>query len=69
VEDDSGREDVALGFDVLALVELDDLGRHVAGRAASEEEVLVDVCKGGEAVVDDNWRHEAARPKHDVLGL
>lgn len=40
---------------MLALVELDDFWRHVAGRAASEEEVLVDVSKGGKAVVDDNW--------------
>lgn len=69
MEDDSGREDIALWFDVLALVELDDLGRHVAGGAASEEEILVDVGKSGKAVVDDNWRHEAVRPKHDVLGL
>lgn len=47
MEDDSGREDVALGFDVFAFVEFDDFWCDVAGGAAAEEEVLVEVGVGG----------------------
>jgi hypothetical protein len=69
VEDDSSREDIALWLDVLALVEFNDLGSYVAGSSAPEEEVFLDVGEGGQSVVDDDWRHGAIGPQHDVLRL
>ena len=70
VEDDASREDianrVALGRHVL---DVDDLGRDEAGRAASHEEVLLLFGVGGEAEVADGQVLGVYLPEHDVLGL
>ncbi len=47
MEDDSCREDIALGFNVFTLVKFYNFRSHISGGPASEEEVFVDVSGGG----------------------
>jgi hypothetical protein len=69
VQDDTGGEDVALGGNLLTLLERGDFGSDVAGSTAPVVEVVLGVNIGSKSEVDYYWLETSAASQHDVLGL
>ena len=70
VEDESETEDIADGRVLgLHVLDIDDLGCHVARGAAPHEQVLLRICELSQPVVRNHALVTLAAPQQDVLRL
>jgi len=57
MKDYPSRKDIALGFDMFALIKCDDFRSDIAWCTTPEEKILINVSVSGQSEVNNNRLH------------